>query len=116
MSAYQINGVPAIGGAGPFRRAREAGASGPAMLPVVDFLIQRARMGERLRSLSIMPAHHARRRPLVVANARHSPSYGCAKAKRSAGYACCGLDRTPSGALLGHARKALRLDPDRVTA
>ena len=25
-----------------------------------------------------MPAHHAQRRPLVVANARHSPSYGCA--------------------------------------
>ena len=32
-----------------------------------------------------MPAHHAQRRPLVVANARHSPSYGCALR----------LDRTP---------------------
>jgi hypothetical protein len=25
-----------------------------------------------------MPAHHAKTRLLVVANARHSPSYGCA--------------------------------------
>src|SRR2546430_4645164 len=25
-----------------------------------------------------MPAHHAKSHPLVVANARHSPSYGCA--------------------------------------
>ena len=55
--------------------------------------------GLETESLSIMPAHHARRRPLVVANARHSPSYGCALR----------LDRTPSGALLGHARKTLSL-------
>ena len=39
-----------------------------------------------------MPAHHVRRHPLVVANARHSPSYGCALR----------LDQPPSGALLGH--------------
>ena len=30
-----------------------------------------------------MPAHHAKSRPLVVANARHSPSYGCALHPRS---------------------------------
>ena len=29
-------------------------------------------------SLSLMPTHHTKRRPLVVANARHSPGYGCA--------------------------------------
>jgi len=45
MSAYQINGVPAIAVQGRFVAAGEGGASGPAMLPVVDFLIQRARMG-----------------------------------------------------------------------
>ena len=55
--------------------------------------------GQEAESLSIMPAHHAKRRPLVVANARHSPSYGCALR----------LDRTPFGALLGHARKTLSL-------
>jgi len=41
----------------------------------------------------------AKRRPLVVANARHSPSCGCALR----------LDRTPFDALLGHARKTLSL-------
>jgi hypothetical protein len=55
--------------------------------------------GQEAESLSIMPAHHAIRRPLVVANARHSPGYGCALR----------LDRPPSGALLGHARKTLSL-------
>ena len=53
----------------------------------------------KAESLSIMPTHHAKRRPLVVANARHSPSYGCALR----------LDRTPFDALLGHARKILSL-------
>jgi hypothetical protein len=46
-----------------------------------------------------MPAHHARRRLLIVANARHSSSYVCALR----------LDQTPSGALLGHAQKTLGL-------
>src|SRR5687768_15785518 len=46
-----------------------------------------------------MPAHHAKEHPLVVANARHSPGYGCALR----------LDRAPFGALLGHDRKTLRL-------
>jgi len=59
-----------------------------------------------------MPAHHAKTRLLVVANARlslskatvhpvegHSPSYGCALR----------LDQARFGALLGHARKTLRL-------
>ena len=46
-----------------------------------------------------MPAHHAISRLLVVANARHSPSYGCALR----------LDQPPSGALLGHARNTLSL-------
>ena len=46
-----------------------------------------------------MPTHHAKRRPLVVANARHSPSYGCALR----------LDRMLFDALLGHARKTLSL-------
>jgi len=50
-------------------------------------------------SHSIMPTHHAKRRPLVVANTRHGPIYGCALR----------LDRTPFDALLGHARKALSL-------
>ena len=50
-------------------------------------------------SLSFMPAHHAQKRPLVVANARHSPGYGCAFR----------LDRTPLDALYGRARKTLRL-------
>jgi rubrerythrin len=49
-------------------------------------------------SFSGVPAHHAKRPPLVVANARHSPSYGCALR----------LDRQPFGALLGHAQKTLR--------
>lgn len=38
---------------------------------------------------------HAKRRPLVVANACHSPSYGCASR----------LARPPFGMPLGHARK-----------
>jgi hypothetical protein len=42
---------------------------------------------------SAMPAHHARTPPLCVANARHSPRYGCALR----------LDWARSGALLGHA-------------
>jgi len=42
-----------------------------------------------------MPAHHAKSRPLVVANARHCPSYDCALR----------LDRAPFDALLGHAKK-----------
>jgi hypothetical protein len=61
-----------------------------------------------------MPAHHAKTRLLVVANARlslskatdhrepverHSPGYGCALR----------LDQARFGALLGHARKTLRL-------
>ena len=54
---------------------------------------------EEPESLSFMPAHHAKGPPLVVANARHSPSYGCALR----------LDQGPCGALLGHARKTLRL-------
>jgi hypothetical protein len=39
-----------------------------------------------------MPAHPAQTRPLGVANARHSPSYGCALR----------LDRARLGGLLGH--------------
>jgi hypothetical protein len=46
-----------------------------------------------------MPAHHAKTRLLVVANARHSPSYGCALR----------LDQARFGALLEHVRKTLRL-------
>jgi hypothetical protein len=46
-----------------------------------------------------MPAHHPKTFLLVVANARHSPSYGCALR----------LDPERFGALLGHARKTLRL-------
>jgi hypothetical protein len=46
-----------------------------------------------------MPAHHAKTRLLVVANARHSLSYGCALR----------LDQARLGALLGHDRKTLRL-------
>ncbi len=42
-----------------------------------------------------MPAHHLKTHPLCVANARHSPSYGCALR----------LDRACFGALLGHVRK-----------
>ncbi|MDR1968220.1 MAG: hypothetical protein LBQ32_05945 [Burkholderiaceae bacterium] len=42
---------------------------------------------------SIMPAHAAKTRPLVVANARHSTRYGCALR----------LDRSRFGDLLGHA-------------
>ena len=41
-----------------------------------------------------MPAHHPKTQPFVVANARHSPGYGCALR----------LDRARFGALLGHAR------------
>ena len=33
-----------------------------------------------------MPARHAQSPPLVVANARHSPSYGCACAPRSGAF------------------------------
>jgi len=40
-----------------------------------------------------MPAHHAKTRLLVVANARHSPSYGCALR----------LEQPCFDALLGHA-------------
>jgi len=40
-----------------------------------------------------MPAYPAKTLPLVVANARHSPSYGCALR----------LDRARFGGLLGHA-------------
>ncbi len=67
-----------------------------------------------------MPAHHSKTRPLVVANARHSPSYGCAlrqgqealafaRHKQSSGLFVSGLslDRTRFGAPLGHARKTL---------
>jgi hypothetical protein len=46
-----------------------------------------------------MPAHHAKRRLLVVANARNSPGYCCALR----------LDQTPFGALLGHDQKTLKL-------
>jgi hypothetical protein len=46
-----------------------------------------------------MPAHHARRRLLIVANARHSLSYVCALR----------LDQTPPDALLGHAQKTFSL-------
>ena len=49
-----------------------------------------------------MSAHHTNTRPLGIANARHSPGYVCALR----------LDRTPFGALLGHARNPLRLWPD----
>ncbi|QKD42131.1 hypothetical protein HF896_22115 [Alicycliphilus denitrificans] len=42
---------------------------------------------------STMPAHHAKTRPLCVANARHSPSYGCALR----------IDGPRFDALLGHA-------------
>lgn len=55
--------------------------------------------GREAESPSIMPTHHAIRHPLVVTNARHNPSHGCASR----------LDRTPSAALLGHARKTLSL-------
>ena len=48
-----------------------------------------------------MPAHPAKSRPLVSANARHSPGYVCALR----------LDRSPFGALLGHARNSLSLWP-----
>jgi len=44
MTAYQINSVPAIAVQGRFLASGEGGAHGPAMLPVADFLIQRARM------------------------------------------------------------------------
>jgi len=60
---------------------------------------QRFTVAREAESLSIMPAQHAKRRPPVVANARHSPSYGCALR----------LDRTSFDALLGHARKTLSL-------
>ena len=50
---------------------------------------------ERLRVFCSCPLITPKRRPLVVANARHGPSYGCALR----------LDRTPFDALLGHARK-----------
>jgi len=69
-----------------------------------------------------MPAHHAKSRPLVVANARHSPSYVCAlrqgqealafaRHKQSSGLFVFGLslDRAPFDALLGHAQKTLSL-------
>jgi hypothetical protein len=46
-----------------------------------------------------MPAHHAKSPLLVVANARHSTSYGCA---------LC-LDPAPFDVLLGHARNTLSL-------
>jgi hypothetical protein len=46
-----------------------------------------------------MPAHHAKKRLLVVANARHSPSYVCALR----------LDQALFGALLGQAQKTLSL-------
>ncbi|MBW8829530.1 MAG: hypothetical protein JF606_08890 [Burkholderiales bacterium] len=50
-------------------------------------------------SISIMPAHHAKRPLLVVANARHSTSYGCALR----------LDQATFDVLLGHARNTLSL-------
>ena len=50
-------------------------------------------------SLSSMLTLHARTPPLVVANARHSPSYVCALR----------LDRGPSDAPFGHGRKTLSL-------
>lgn len=40
---FGINGVPSIGVQGRFLASGDGGASGPAMLPVVDFLIQRVR-------------------------------------------------------------------------
>jgi hypothetical protein len=49
-----------------------------------------------------MPAHHAKTRLLVVANARHSPSYGCALR----------LDQACFDAPLGHARKLSRSEAD----
>lgn len=58
-----------------------------------------ASSSERPASLPFMPAHHTQARPLVVANARQSPGYGCALR----------LDRPRVGALLGQARKTLRL-------
>jgi len=48
-----------------------------------------------------MPTHRAKRRPLVVANARHSPSDGCALRP----------DRTPFFVLLGHAQKLSAFEP-----
>jgi hypothetical protein len=46
-----------------------------------------------------MPAHHVKKRPLVVANARHSPSYVCALR----------LEQALFDALLGHAQKTFSL-------
>jgi hypothetical protein len=46
-----------------------------------------------------MPAHHAKKHLLLVANARHSPSDGCALHP----------DQALFGALLGHAQKTLSL-------
>jgi hypothetical protein len=46
-----------------------------------------------------MPAHHAKKDPLVVANARHSPSHVCALR----------VEQALFGALLGHAQKTLSL-------
>jgi hypothetical protein len=46
-----------------------------------------------------MPAHHAKKHLLVVANARHSPSCVCALRP----------DQALFGALLGHAQKTLSL-------
>jgi len=46
-----------------------------------------------------MPAHHAKRPLLVVANARHGTSYGCALR----------LDQAPFDVLLVHAQKTLSL-------
>jgi hypothetical protein len=46
-----------------------------------------------------MSAHHPETRLLVVANARHGLSHGCALR----------LDQARFGALLGHDQKALRL-------
>ena len=74
-----------------------------------------------------MPALHAKTPPLVVANARHCPSYGCALRLQRAGQpeadllravqwragaigaAALSLDWVRFDALLGHAQKTLNL-------
>ena len=72
--------------------------------------------------MSTLPAHHPHTHPLVVANPRHSPGYGCglrqgqealafARHKQSSGLFVSGLslDRAGAGALLGHVRDPLSL-------
>jgi hypothetical protein len=60
---------------------------------------EEAKGSREAESISLMPAHHAKRPLLVVTNARHSPGYGCALR----------LDQAPFDVLLGHARKTLSL-------